>query len=265
MENTVDTLPESVLAELREAKQRLENPGFTARVAHLVGKPIESLFARLPRGVNRVLQSATRSAVTRAVDIAVRSLGNQSVVSKESWHKAAVGVTGGLGGAFGIAGLAVELPVSTTLILRSIADIARANGENLEQAEVRLECVRVLALGSPAPGDDSVDAGYFASRAALAQMVAASAQHVTAHGVSSSGSPVLLRLIAEIASRFSIVVGEKAMAQAVPVVGAVGGAAINTLFMTHFQDMAKGHFTLRRLERSYGEERIKEAYQALPA
>ncbi|MCK9509235.1 MAG: EcsC family protein [Pigmentiphaga sp.] len=260
----MNTLPEPVLNELALAKNRLENPGFTARLAHAVGKPIESLFSRLPGVMHKTLQAGTRSAVTKAVEIAVRSLGTNTMASKETWHKAAVGLTGGVGGAFGVAGLAVELPISTTLILRSIADIARANGESLDQAEVRLECVRVLALGSPAPGDDSVDAGYFASRAALAQMVAASAQHVTAHGVSSTGSPVLLKLITEIASRFSIVVGEKAMAQAVPMVGALGGAAINTLFMTHFQEMAKGHFTIRRLERTYGETRIREAYQALP-
>ena len=50
-------------------------------------------------------------------------------------------------------------------------------------------------------------------------------------------------------------------AQAVPVIGAAGGALINTLFMDHFQDMAHGHFTVRRLERKYGEEVVKLAYE----
>jgi hypothetical protein len=37
-----------------------------------------------------------------------------------------------------------------------------------------------------------------------------------------------------------------------PVVGAVGGAAVNLIFMNHFQRIAEGHFTIRRLERIYG-------------
>ena len=33
--------------------------------------------------------------------------------------------------------------------------------------------------------------------------------------------------------------------------------------MQHYQDVARGHFIVRRLEREYGPERIREAYQAL--
>jgi hypothetical protein len=32
----------------------------------------------------------------------------------------------------------------------------------------------------------------------------------------------------------------------------------------HFQDMAKGHFTIRKLERIYGESEVKTVYDALP-
>ena len=67
-----------------------------------------------------------------------------------------------------------------------------------------------------------------------------------------------------IAERFSIQITEKTVAQAVPVIGAAGGAIINTMFMDHFQDMAKGHFTVRRLERKYGRGRVKELYDAFP-
>lgn len=56
----------------------------------------------------------------------------------------------------------------------------------------------------------------------------------------------------------------KAAAQAVPAIGAVGGAAINTLFIDHFQDMAKGHFIVRKLERKYGENAISQQYKLLP-
>ncbi len=46
----------------------------------------------------------------------------------------AAGVTGGVSGFFGLAALPVELPVTTTLMLRAIADIARHNGEDLSTA-----------------------------------------------------------------------------------------------------------------------------------
>ena len=56
---------------------------------------------------------------------------------------------------------------------------------------------------------------------------------------------------------------EKAAAQAIPIVGAAGGAVINLLFIDHFQTMARGHFTVRRLERQHGVDAVREAYGAL--
>jgi hypothetical protein len=37
------------------------------------------------------------------------------------------------------------------------------------------------------------------------------------------------------------------------------------LFIDHFQDMARGHFIVRRLEREYGEEEIRKRYEQLLA
>jgi hypothetical protein len=76
---------------------------------------------------------------------------------------------------------------------------------------------------------------------------------------------VILRLVAQVASRFGVAVSEKAAAQALPLVGALGGAAVNLLFMDHFQKMAQGHFTVRRLERRYGVEAVREEYERLRA
>ena len=41
-------------------------------------------------------------------------------------------------------------------------------------------------------------------------------------------------------------------------------AVINLLFIDHFQDIARGHFIVRRLERTYGADIVKQAYLALP-
>jgi hypothetical protein len=53
------------------------------------------------------------------------------------------------------------------------------------------------------------------------------------------------------------------MAQTIPVLGAIGGGLVNTLFISHFQDMARGHFAVRRLERKYGADIVQHAYLQL--
>ena len=52
-------------------------------------------------------------------------------------------------------------------------------------------------------------------------------------------------------------------AQAVPVVGAMSAAALNLAFTDHFQKLAHGHFTVRRLERHYGRAVVREEYDRL--
>jgi hypothetical protein len=68
---------------------------------------------------------------------------------------------------------------------------------------------------------------------------------------------VPVRLIAQIASRFGVVVTQKLAAQAVPI---VGGAAVNYAFIGHFQEVARAHFVVRRLERRYGKDAVRAAY-----
>ena len=72
-----------------------------------------------------------------------------------------------------------------------------------------------------------------------------------------------MRLITQLATRFGMNVSEKVAAQAVPVIGAAGGALINVLLIDHFQDMARGHFIVRRLERTYTPELVREEYKRL--
>jgi hypothetical protein len=74
---------------------------------------------------------------------------------------------------------------------------------------------------------------------------------------------VLVRLIAQIASRFGVVVTQKLVVQAVPVIGALGGAAVNYAFIDHFQEVARSHFVVRKLERRYGKDIVRAAYERL--
>ena len=176
-------------------------------------------------------------------------------------HKIAATISGAAGGMFGLAALAIELPISTIIMLRSISDIARSEGEDISDIDTKLSCLSVFALGGKSASDDATESGYFAARTAMASAVSEAAKYLARKGAVDATAPAVVRLISLIASRFGIVVSEKAAAQAVPIIGAVAGAMINSVFIDHFQDMARGHFIVRRLEKKYGEEAVQLAYK----
>ncbi len=258
------TLNPSDHQELERAVDLLENPSYAAKVTNLIGGPIEKAITMLPEGVSDAMVNTTQKALTKAMDLAVSTLDERyRGESADGAHRFLTSVSGAVGGAFGLLALTVELPISTTIMLRSIADIARSEGEPLSDATTKLACLEVFALGGTKEGDDGVDTGYFAVRAALAGAMTEAAKYLAEQGLANTGAPVLVRFLSKIASRYSIQVSEKAAAQAIPVLGAAGGATINLLFMDHFQNMARGHFIVRRLERTYGKDLIRESYQRL--
>ncbi len=260
-----ESLEKEHLIELKQAKFLLENPSIAARFSNTLATPIEKGMELLPTGAKDIIFSAATKSLDTALKTALFSLGDEIREASNLTHKASVAISGGIGGAFGLAALSVELPISTTIMLRSIADIARSEGEDLKSRESQLACLEVFALGGPSESDDETESGYFGIRAALAAAVSDAAKYATSKGAVKEGAPVLVRLISQIASRFSIPVTEKAAAQAVPVIGAAGGALINTLFIDHFQDTARGHFVVRRLERIYGKSLVRTTYEAIDA
>lgn len=249
------------LDALREAKALLTHPGIAARITGLIGMPVEKGFAMLPDNWQGKIGRITQASLTKAVKTAVMTMkAAPGEAASSRWHQLMAAASGGIGGFFGLAALAVELPISTTIMLRSIADIARSEGEPIREIGSQLACLEVFALGGT---DDGDDAGYFAVRAALSQAMRDAARHLSRRGLTDTGAPALVRLIVLISKRFGIQVSEKVAAQAIPAIGAAGGAVINTLFINHFQDVARGHFTVRRLERRYGHETIASVFEAL--
>ena len=254
------TLSDSDLQTLAQAKRLLENPGLAVKLANVVGKPIEKGFEMLPPRWRDQVGEITHKALDVALKMALASMRERPTAARPRLHKLAATVSGAAGGAFGLGALALELPVSTTIICRSIADIARAEGEDPEQPEARLACLEVFALGGPASSDDASETSYFAMRAALSRAVSEAAEYLATRQASDAGAPALVRLVA---ARFKIQVSQKAAAMAVPLVGAAGGATLNYLFIDHFQDMSRGHFAIRRLERKYGAEAVRRTYEAI--
>lgn len=252
---------QSDLNDLINAKALLENPGIAAKITNIIGKPIEKGFELLPDKWNNKIGELTKAALTTAINTALLTMKDVSEEeASNKWHKLAVAISGAVGGAFGLPALAIELPISTTIMMRSIADIARSEGEAINNIEAKIACIEVFALGGPNKSDDATESGYFAIRGGLAKAVTDATKYLTKKSLAEEGAPVLVRLISKVANRFNIQITEKVAGQAVPGIGAVAGAIINTLFIDHFQDMARGHFIVRRLERKYGKEIVKETY-----
>jgi len=257
-------LKEEDLKALERAVDILENPSLTAKITDFIGTPIEKAFKYLPDKWNEKIGEVTQLALKKALKLSILSVNRNYIGSSSNkLHKILSGASGAVGGAFGLAALSVELPVSTTIILRSIADIARSEGEDLSAIEVQLSCLEVFALGGKSEKDDSSESGYFAIRIALTKSIKEVAKFITEKGLTEEGAPILIKFIIKIAARFGIQVSEKAAAQAIPLIGAAGGAIINLLFIDHFQNIASGHFTMRRLERIYGEDHIKKEYERI--
>ena len=272
------SITEADLAALAAAKRALERAPLAMKLASAVGMPIERLLARLPAYAHESIADATRRALDASLRTALATLGTQQAAAIESdaaaprsaqrtkardWlHKVAVATTGAAGGAFGLIALPAELPVTTTLMFRSICDIARSEGEDLSDAHARLQCLAVFGMGSSTQ-DEEADFGYFIARGALAQAISKASSELASKGVAAHGAPALMRLMNVIAARFSAQVSEQIAAKSIPAIGAVLGAAVNTVFIDHFQQTAHGHFAVRRLERRYGTPAVQAAYRAM--
>jgi len=266
--STIEVMPARLTREETEDLKRaiacLEGPSFAKRLTDAIGRPIGALSRNVPLPARRLVAHASEKALRGALKLALRTIDmKRAPKPAHRAHKLAAAASGAVGGAFGLAALPVELPLSTTILLRSIAEIAREEGEDLTAPQAALACVEVFALGGKEDEEAIFESGYFAVRAALAKSVSDSAGFVASQGLGAQSAPAIVRLISQIAARFGVVVSEKVAAQAAPVLGAIGGAAVNAAFAEHFQTLARGHFIVRRLKREHGPNLVAFEYQRL--
>lgn len=264
----VKTLSQESLLELKMAKQKMEQIGWAMKGLNRVGGVLETGIDKLPQKQQKWLQQLAHKVLHTVVKVNLKTMkkGKLNGSSSNNTYKALVTSSGILGGAFGVTAFGVDLTVATKFMMRSIMDIARSEGEDLNSYDTQLACLQVLALGGKSKHDDNLDTGYYATRVALSSAVKNASSYAAKHGMGSvlqgSSNPII-KLLGAIASRFSIQVSEKFVAQAIPVIGAAGGGAINLAFINHFQNMAKAHFTIRRLERTYGEAMVRTTYDKI--
>lgn len=254
-------------AELRQAAALLENNNLVVRISGLLGRAMGGAAApgllMLPASLRDSLRGALEVALSRVFDVAAKSVEARTPSAtlnralRARWLNAAAAIASGAGGGMaGLPGVVAELPVTTTLLMRAIAQEAARQGEDLTSETAKIECLEVFALGSPShPADDDADLGYYAMRLGFARALG---------GVGGRTlGQVLPGAVTVAATRFGVPLAYKVAAEAVPLIGAATGAAVNALFVSHFDAKARGHFTVRRLERLYGEDTVRAAFETL--
>jgi hypothetical protein len=192
-------------------------------------------------GIQGKFAGIAQQALARAYDIAVLGL-ETSPPERASLTRAAVIASGAASGLAGMAGFIPDATFTTLAIMREIARIAAEQGEDLTSNDARRACLEVFAFRSAADADES-ELGYFSARLLF------------------QGRPFTM-LLSEVAARYGLVLGEKFSLQAVPIAGAVAGAALNAAFLAHYRNLAMAHFTIRRLERQHGRDIVRAATRA---
>ena len=278
-------------AFIAEAAAYLERPGFLVRASNTIGRPAEALLRRLPGPAGKLLDRATEAALRRAMEVALVRLPRKRPVDTDapvrdlvaatfhrgSAHTMAVGAAGFAGGMWGMAALPLELPATTIVMLRAIADIAAQLGADLDDPEQRLSCLAVFALGDGAQGAAASElhthqTSYYASRVGLQRgmqtlgrwAAAASADEVAKQVLKGRGG-LVGELLARLVPRFGTVVSQKTALQILPVVGAATAAAMNVAFLDHYHQVARYHFALQLLERRHGEDAVRACFEAAAA
>ena len=252
----VPTLDGDAQGELERALERLQSGrGLLVRLADLMGGAVDRmslLGARglgVPPGLQSKLRGIAEAAIGRAFDLAVTGLRDGASVRSNGDRtfgrvaQAAVVASGAVGGMTGLGGFIPDISFTTVAIMREIARIAREEGEDLSGAEARRACLEVFALKGIGAEPGQSELGYFSARMLM------------------RGTPMVM-LVSEVASRYGLALGQKLSVQMIPVAGALCGASLNAAFLTHYQELARAHFTIRRLERSHG-DRVREVADAI--
>lgn len=257
-------MTEEDLGELRQACRHLEHPSLAARLSNVVGTPIEVGLNLLPKRWHDGIQRTAHAAIIKALESALSSMRREHEPSAhERFYKGLVAGSGAVSGLFGLPGLIVELPITTTLMLRSIAEIARDQGEDIHADEAKTACLEVFALGGRSEMDDAAETGYYSVRTVLSSYLTVTAVQASHPAILGDSVPTMIHFIQAVSARFGTELTTRAAARALPLIGAASAATVNLIFMQHFQDMARSHFTVRRLERQYGAAPVRKAYEQI--
>jgi hypothetical protein len=249
---------------LRRAVQALEAISFAARLSAVAGRPIELLGQALPQPVSEAVSRATKAALTRALQYALRTIPQKTANPETRLHRALAALSGAMGGALGITAVLVELPISTTIMLRAIARIAQSEGEDLSDPETTLACLQVFALGGRTRSEHLHESGYFAVRAAMARSLTGALQQVASRGWSTRVPPLSCASSARSPPASGWWCPRRLRLRRASAGGDQRGGCQHAVHRP-LPGLAQGHFTVRRLERIYGPGTVRLAYEQIRA
>ncbi|PJF10487.1 EcsC family protein [Pseudorhodobacter sp. MZDSW-24AT] len=229
-------LPGDALPEIRDlaARHRRANGPVISLVNRLGGR-LEQQLALVPEAYRSQIERGVAQALSAAM--AVAGQGDRLPDTGTRGPLVAAMAAGAAGGAGGVPTALAELPVTVTLILHAIRQAARAEGFDPEDPGVRAECIKVFGAGSPLAEDDGINTSFVSARLTLT-------------------GPAVQKVIATVAPKLAATLGQKLAAQAVPVIGAVTGAALNAAFLSYFTEVARIRFALLRLSQIHGAEAV---------
>ena len=245
-DQAIEAIDPASQAELARALEQLQSGGgLVVRLADLVGGAMGRTLRMGTRSLGMVpgaedaVQRVVEAALRRAFDVAVLRLGREGQMAQSRRLAGPlVFLSGAAGGLVGMGGFVPDATVTSLAIMREIARIAVEEGEDLTDPEARAACLQVFALNAGQKGGAEPEASYYSARFVM------------------QGRPIAI-LMSDVARRFGVTLSQKFALQAVPVVGAVAGASLNTAFLGHYRTLARAHFTVRRLERRFGEATIQ--------
>ena len=256
-------LIEKDLKDLKRAKRLLEKKSIAIAMTNTFGNMVDTVVSLLPVSYQESISRANLLAIEKSWDLSISTMTpSHEPPASESQHIFWVTLSGALGGV-GIVTLFLELPVTTVLMIRAVADIARDEGENFNQFETKIASLEVFALGGDGIDKSTGETSYYTIRIALQKPLEESSKYIAQKGMAGMGAPFAVQLIAKICARYQTIIAAQTVSRLIPVIGAAAGAYINVLFINYFQDKARGHFIIRRLERKYDSNTIKQTYNAI--
>lgn len=235
--------PQDIEAVLdRAATDYLAARGRLMTAMEQAGRLVQMGINRLPPEVQKMAAERAREGLEFAFRTAILGLDPGTRPEKSGAYRLGGALSGAMGGMGGLATTLAELPVTTGLIMRSVADIARGQGLDLNDPAVRAACVEVFAFGGPLEEDDDADIAFWATRLAGQEMA---------------------QLMAAVVVRYAPNMMTKLGAQAVPLVGAAIGAGLNLVYMDFYQRMARVVFALQPIEQAEGRAAVRRRFAAL--
>lgn len=232
------------LGQIDALADRLQNAGGPIiRAMNAIGGKVELRIKALPPAAHRVLEQGTGQMLHQIYRASGYIGSHPALPETGAWgHRFAALAGGALGGFGGVSTSLVEMPATVGVFFAAMQKSAGAHGFDPTDEEIRRDCIAIFGAGGPQRADDGVDTSFIGSRMAL-------------NGASLRG------LIQRVAPSLALVLGRKLASQAVPVLGAAAGAAVNMAYLNFYTETAEVRFALKALARRHGAEAVDEAFR----